>query len=51
VLTKWSENLKERDHLRDVGVDGRLILNWILKKYTLWCEPKWPMIGSSGGVL
>jgi hypothetical protein len=22
----WSENLKERDHSEDVGVDGRIIL-------------------------
>jgi hypothetical protein len=22
----WSENLKGRDHLEDVGVDGRIIL-------------------------
>jgi len=25
-----SENLKGRDHLEGVGVDGRIILKWIL---------------------
>jgi hypothetical protein len=23
-----------KNHLKDVGVDGRIILNWIFKKYT-----------------
>jgi hypothetical protein len=34
----WSENLKGRDHLEDVGVDGRIILKWILRKWdvTVW---------------
>jgi len=26
------ENLKERDHLEVLGVDRRIILEWILKK-------------------
>jgi hypothetical protein len=26
------ENLKGRDHLEDLGVDGRIILDWILEK-------------------
>jgi len=28
-----SENLKGRDHLEDKGVDGRIILGWILSKW------------------
>jgi hypothetical protein len=29
----WSENLRERDHWGDPGVDGRLILRWIFRKW------------------
>jgi hypothetical protein len=29
----WPGNLKVRDHLEDLGVDGRIILEWILWKY------------------
>jgi hypothetical protein len=28
----WFEGMKGRDHLEDLGVDGRLILDWILEK-------------------
>jgi hypothetical protein len=29
----WWENLRERDHLGDPGVDGRIILRWIFRKW------------------
>jgi hypothetical protein len=29
----WWENLREVDHLKDPGVDGRIILKWILDKW------------------
>jgi hypothetical protein len=28
----WSENLKGRDHLEDLGGDERIILKWTLRK-------------------
>jgi len=29
----WWRNLRERDHLEDSGVDGRIILRWIFRKW------------------
>jgi hypothetical protein len=29
----WWGNLRERDHLRDPGVVGRIILSWIFRKW------------------
>jgi len=27
------ENLRERDHLEDPGIDGRIILRWIFRQW------------------
>jgi hypothetical protein len=33
----WSGNLRERDHWGDPGVDGKIILRWICRKwYGVW---------------
>jgi hypothetical protein len=28
----WLENLRERDHLEDPGMDGRIILKWLMNR-------------------
>jgi hypothetical protein len=33
----WSENLKGRYYLEVLGVDGRIILEWILEKWEWRC--------------
>ena len=37
----WWKNLIVRDHLKDLGLGGRLMLNWILKEKGLECVDKW----------
>jgi len=32
----FSENLKEQDHLEDLDINGRIIIEWILWKYSGW---------------
>jgi len=46
-------NLRERDHLEDSDVDGRIILRWILRKSDvgLWSGLIWLWIGTGGGHL
>ena len=29
----WWGNLRERDHLEDTGLNGKLILSWICRKW------------------
>jgi len=38
-------------HLEDPGVDGRIILRWIFRKWDVeeWTESSWLKIGTGGG--
>jgi len=49
----WWGNLRERDHLGDPGVDGRIIFRWIFRKWGVWvCTGlSWLRIGTGGGHL
>jgi len=49
----WWGNLKERGHLGDPGIDGRIILRWIFRKWDLglWTRSICLRIGTVGGHL
>jgi hypothetical protein len=34
----WWENLGERDHLENPGVNGTIILRWIFRKWNVGAE-------------
>jgi len=46
---RWG-NLSERDHLGDPGVDGRIILRWLFRKWDvgIWTGSNWLRIGTVG---
>jgi len=49
----WWGNLRERDHLEDSGMDGRLIFRWIFRKWDVgvWTGLIWPRLGDRWGHL
>jgi len=49
----WWGNMRERDHLGDPDVDGRIILGWIFRKWDVevWTGSSWLRIGTGGGNL
>ena len=44
----WWGDLRERYHLGDQDVDGRIILRWVFRKLIVgvWTESSWLMIGT-----
>jgi len=48
----WLENLKERDHSEDLGVDEKMVLKWIFGKISgnMWIGCIWLRIGTSVGL-
>jgi hypothetical protein len=49
----WWGDLRERDHLKDPGLDERIILRWIFRKCDMgvWTGSIWLRIGTGGGHL
>jgi hypothetical protein len=49
----WCGNLRERDHLGDPGIGGRIILGWIFRKWDVgvWAGLGWRRIQVGGGHL
>jgi len=46
------ENLRDRDHLGNPDLDGRIILRWIFRKWDgVWTGSSWLRIGTDGGHL
>lgn len=35
----WSETLKKRDQLKNLNIDGRMILKWIKERQNVWTDP------------
>jgi len=46
-------NLRERDHVGDPDVDGRIILRWTFTTWdvVVWIGSSWLRIGTGSGVL
>jgi len=49
----WWEKLRKRDHFEDSGVDGRIILRWMFRKWDVgvWTGSISHRIGTDGGHL
>jgi len=48
----WGD-LRKKNHLKDINVDGRIILKWYFKKWDgeAWTVLMWLRVGRDGGYL
>jgi hypothetical protein len=48
----WFENMEGRDYPEDLGMGGKITLEWIVGKQgvKLWTRFIWLRIGTSGGL-
>jgi hypothetical protein len=49
----WWGKLRERDHLEDPSVNGRLVIKWILRLWDVgaWSGSSWLSVETGGGHL
>jgi len=49
----WWGNLRERNHFEEPGIDGRIILRRIFRKWDVgaWTGSIWLRVGKGGGRL
>jgi hypothetical protein len=49
----WWGDPRERSHLEETGIDERILLKWIFKKWgrKAWTGLIWLMMGAGGGCL
>ena len=49
----WRVNLRERSHLGDPGIDKRIILRWIFRKWDVgaWTRSRWLRTRTGSGYL
>jgi len=53
IQSLGGQTLEERDHMQDLGVDGRIVLKWMVKKSEGETRTGliWLRIGTGGGLL